>query len=68
MVGREEGEDLEEQTITKIVCQGFRVEEKILCSVEAIASKKPTSRLIKQDSEIEILTVNNCIYGRNFEI
>ena len=43
VVDREEREDLEEQTITKIVRQGFRVEEKILRSVEVITSKKPTS-------------------------
>ena len=43
VVDREEREDLEEQTITKIVRQGFRVEEKILRSVEVITSKKPNS-------------------------
>ena len=43
VVDREEREDLKEQTITKIVRQGFRVEEKILRSVEVITSKKPTS-------------------------
>ena len=49
MVDREEEEDLEEQTITKIVRQGFRVEEKILRSVEAIASKKPALQSMKQN-------------------
>lgn len=43
VVDREEREDLEEQTITKIVRQGFRVEKKILRSVEVITSKQPTS-------------------------
>ena len=43
VVDREEREDLEEQTITKVVRHGFRVEEKILRSVEVITSKKPTS-------------------------
>lgn len=43
VVDREEREDLEEQTITKVVRKGFRVEEKILRSVEVITSKKPTS-------------------------
>ena len=40
VVDREEREDLEEQTITKIVRQGFRVEDKILRPIEVITSKK----------------------------
>lgn len=43
MVGREKGEDLEEQTITKVVRQGFRVEDKVLRPIEVITSKKPQS-------------------------
>lgn len=43
VVDREEREDLEEQTITKVVRQGFQVEKKILRSVEVITSKQPTS-------------------------
>ncbi|MEM7590926.1 MAG: hypothetical protein AAF383_05305 [Cyanobacteria bacterium P01_A01_bin.83] len=49
MIDREEGEDLEEQTITKIVHQGFRVEEKILRSIKAIVFKKLALRLTKQN-------------------
>jgi molecular chaperone GrpE len=44
VVDREEREDLEEQTITKVVRQGFRVEDKVLRSIEVITSKKPQSR------------------------
>ena len=43
VVDRESREDLEEQTITKIIRQGFRVEDKILRPVEVITSKKPDS-------------------------
>ncbi len=43
VVDREEREDLEEQTITKVVRQGFRVEDKVLRSIEVITSKKPAS-------------------------
>ena len=42
VVDREEREDLEEQTITKIVRQGFKLESKILRPVEVITSKKPS--------------------------
>jgi molecular chaperone GrpE len=41
VVDREERDDLEEQTITKVVRQGFRVENKILRPIEVITSKKP---------------------------
>ena len=40
VVDREEREDLEEQTITKVVRQGFRVENKVLRPIEVITSKK----------------------------
>mgnify|MGYP003526458286 CR=1 FL=1 len=40
VVDREEREDLEEQTITKVVRQGFRVEDKVLRPIEVITSKK----------------------------
>lgn len=40
VVDREEREDLEEQTITKVVRQGFKIESKILRPVEVITSKK----------------------------
>ena len=43
VVDREVREDLEEQTIVKIIRQGFRVEDKILRPVEIITSKKPDS-------------------------
>ena len=43
VVDREEREDLEEQTITKVVRQGFRVEDKVLRPIEVITSKKPQS-------------------------
>ncbi len=43
VVDREEREDLEEQTITKVVRQGFQVKSKILRPVEVITSKKPSS-------------------------
>ena len=42
VVDREERENLEEQTITKVVRQGFKVESKILRPVEVITSKKPS--------------------------
>ena len=42
VIEREEREDLEEQTITKVVRQGFKVESKILRPVEVITSKKPS--------------------------
>ena len=41
VVDRELREDLEEQTITKVVRQGFKVKSKILRPVEVITSKKP---------------------------
>lgn len=40
VVDREEREDLEEQTITKVVRQGFSVEDKVLRPIEVITSKK----------------------------
>ena len=43
VVDREEREDLEEQTITKIVRQGFKAESKILRPVEVITSRKPSN-------------------------
>ena len=43
VVDREERDDLEEQTITKVVRQGFSVEEKVLRPIEVITSKKPQS-------------------------
>jgi len=43
IVDREEREDLEEQTITKVVRQGFKVESKILRPMEVITSKKPSA-------------------------
>ena len=43
VVDREEKDDLEEQSIIKIVRQGFKVESKILRPVEVITSKKPTN-------------------------
>jgi molecular chaperone GrpE len=43
VVDREERQDIEEQTITKVVRQGFRVEDKVLRSIEVITSKKPQS-------------------------
>ena len=42
VVDREEREDLEEQTITKVVREGFQVEDKILRPIEVITSKKPS--------------------------
>ena len=42
VVDREEREDLEEQTITKVVRQGFKLKSKILRPVEVITSKKPS--------------------------
>ena len=41
VVDRETREDLAEQTITKIVRQGFKVESKILRPIEIITSEKP---------------------------
>ena len=43
VVDREEREDLEEHTVTKIVRQGFKAESKILRPVEVITSKKPSA-------------------------
>ena len=43
VVDREERIDLEEQTITKVVRQGFRVEDKVLRPIEVITSKKLSS-------------------------
>ena len=43
VVDCEERADLEEHTITKIIRPGFRIEEKILRSIEVITSKKPAS-------------------------
>jgi molecular chaperone GrpE len=43
VVDREEREDIEEQTITKVIRQGFRVEDKVLRPIEVIKSKKPQS-------------------------
>ncbi len=43
VVDREEREDIEEQTITKIIRQGFKVESKILRPMEVITSKKPSA-------------------------
>ncbi|MCC0177082.1 nucleotide exchange factor GrpE [Waterburya agarophytonicola K14] len=40
VVDREAREDLEEETITKVVRQGFKVESKILRPTEVIISKK----------------------------
>ena len=41
VVDREEREDLKEHTITKIVRQGFLVDDKVLRPTEVITSKKP---------------------------
>jgi molecular chaperone GrpE len=43
VVEREVREDLAEQTITKVVRQGFKVESKILRPVEVIITQKPSS-------------------------
>ena len=40
VVDREEREDLEEQTITRVVRQGFRVNDKVLRPIEVITSTK----------------------------
>jgi molecular chaperone GrpE len=41
VVDREARTDLEEQTITKVVRQGFKIESKILRPIEVITSQKP---------------------------
>ena len=43
VVDCEERADLEEHTITKIIRPGFRIEDRILRSVEVITAKKPVS-------------------------
>ena len=50
VVEREEREDLEEQTITKVVRQGFKIDSKILRPVEVITSKKPLISKMNNES------------------
>jgi molecular chaperone GrpE len=50
VVEREEREDIEEQTITKVVRQGFRVEDKVLRPIEVITSQKTQTYTNSQKS------------------